>query len=227
MIELGKWLLDNACEQLVKWQSKNVKGLPIYLNFSPQQFYHSQFIDMVREALTQSHLAPELLGIEVTEKTLMTNIEASSKIIYQLDRLGVSCIVDDFCGDNLSLIYLKQLPIKTVKVARTLIDKLKYHPQDTAIIAGIIALENYFGLKVLAKGVETQRQLHILRHLQCHQIQGNLYSPPLSASDMTRYLTNFSEETHLLTPIALKNWQRYQNVSVQDTSVTLVQATAS
>lgn len=178
---LGYWVLKTACAQHMQWISRYRAPLIISVNVSSQQFQRSDFVEVVEEVLESSGLKPELLHLEITESTALWNIEHTKLILRKLQRLGVSISMDDFGIGYSSLSCVKDLSIDKLKIDRSFITNISTMERDAAIVKTIIALSRNLNMKVLAEGVETREQLELLASYECDEIQGYLFSPPVSA----------------------------------------------
>ncbi|MBV8982253.1 MAG: EAL domain-containing protein, partial [Acidimicrobiia bacterium] len=142
----------------------------------------------VSHAMRSNGLSPGSLSFEITESVLMEDVEFSIESLVGLKALGVRLAVDDFGTGYSSLAYLKRLPLDTLKIDRAFVDGLGTDPNDSAIVAAIVALAGALGLKVVAEGVETDRQMEELRRLGCDRAQGYRFAKPLSAADFEEYI---------------------------------------
>ena len=185
--ELGTWVLEQACLQLVQWDQRGFPVPRIAVNLSVQQLERVDLDKRVRKVLEQTGLDPARLELEVTESMLMRHAEQVIANLTSLRGLGVTIAVDDFGSGYSSLAYLKRLPINSLKVDRIFIDHLTIDPSDDAITRAVIALGNGLGLNVLAEGVETQAQADFLLSEGCNTAQGYLFGRPMSAADLERH----------------------------------------
>ncbi len=193
IISIGKWVLETACDQVMCWNNAPVEDsinaggednkLGIAVNVSPVQFRHSSFVADVKGALNKSGMAPSLLTLEITEGTLIDNMEDTRVKLHELQELGVRMSIDDFGTGYSSLYYLKNLPLDEIKIDRTYIKDIIDDPSDAAIVASIMAIAKNLGLKAVAEGVETAEQAEFLRLLDCNVHQGYLYAKPLPAAE--------------------------------------------
>lgn len=135
-------------------------------------------------------MASKFLELEITETTVMQNVELAKKVLQELQQMGICIAMDDFGTGYSSLSYIKQFPLNTVKIDRTFINDLAIDPYDRAIAQAVISLGKSLNLSIVAEGVETNEQLNCLQLLKCPQIQGYLFSRPLSARDATALLQN-------------------------------------
>ncbi|MFG6430618.1 putative bifunctional diguanylate cyclase/phosphodiesterase [Roseateles sp. LYH14W] len=179
IVELGAWVLEQACQQLVRWDSEGLPVPHVSVNVSVRQLERGDFVDHVRAVLQRSGLAPGRLELEITESVIMKTDNAL-EALAALDCLGVRLSVDDFGTGYSSLAYLKQMPIETLKIDRSFVSGIGEQQGDEAIIRTVIALARSLGLSTVAEGVETQAQLDFLRREGCEQVQGFLLSRPLA-----------------------------------------------
>lgn len=190
IINVGKWVLKTACSQNMAWQKLGLKPLMVTVNICLKEFQQPNFSEVVAAILDETGLDPEWLELEITEKMLRQNLTLSYKTIRDLHKLGVSLALDDFGTGHSSLGYLKQFSFQTLKLDRAFIRDLTGSAQEKAIIAAAIAMGEGFNLRVVAEGVETEKQLELLQQLECEQAQGNFISPPLPHTGASQFLTN-------------------------------------
>ena len=181
IVPLGEWVLREACRQSRAWQDRSLPKFRIAVNLSGAQFRQKTLLDFVREALSESGVAPECLEVEITESVVMHNAAEAAAILEALSVMGVHVSIDDFGTGYSSLSYLKRFPIQSLKIDRSFIRDLSVDPGDAAIVRAIIAMAHQLRLKVIAEGVETDSQLQFLRGLGGDQYQGYYCSRPLSA----------------------------------------------
>jgi EAL domain-containing protein (putative c-di-GMP-specific phosphodiesterase class I) len=136
-------------------------------------------VGIVRSAVADAGIRPQLLDLEITESLMLREIDASIELLNQLRKLGVSLSVDDFGTGYSSLSYLKRLPINVLKIDRSFVRDLHRDPDDAAICAAILAMAHNLDLEVVAEGVELEAQLDFLRRRDCDQFQGFYFSKPL------------------------------------------------
>ena len=188
IVPLGKWVLSEACRQNKRWQEQGFASLVVSVNVSGVQFTQADLVDAVREVLQETGLKASLLELEITETVLMTEIERMSKIMEEIRSLGVKISIDDFGTGFSSLIYLKKLPINTLKMAKAFIDDIQDEQDLRVIESAIITLAKGLKLEVLAEGVETQEQCNALKKIGCDYIQGYLFSRPLPPEEFLQLL---------------------------------------
>jgi len=180
--ELGEWVLREACRQAREWHRA---GLPatVAVNLSPHQFRQRELMQRILAVLDETGLPPRLLELEITESTLMEDVDAAVATLRWLHDAGIQVAVDDFGTGYSSLSYLKRFPIDTLKVDRSFVRDITEDTDDRAIVTAIIAMAHSMALKVVAEGVETAEQLELLRTLGCDVVQGFFYSPGVPAPE--------------------------------------------
>ncbi|MFZ2267763.1 MAG: EAL domain-containing protein [Azonexus sp.] len=188
IVEIGEWVLLNACRTMKHWLDAGLKPIRIAVNVSARQLRRRDFCETVAGALAESGLPPELLELEITESSVMENPEEAVQILQRLGRMGISLAIDDFGTGYSSLAYLKLFPIDHLKIDRSFVADIEVDLNDRAIAFGTIALAHSLGLNVIAEGVETEDQLELLRSNGCDEIQGYLFSKPLSSAAAFAFL---------------------------------------
>jgi diguanylate cyclase (GGDEF)-like protein len=186
IIDIGGWVLDAACAQLVSWRERDIAPPRLALNVSAQQLQHNEFAKLVRRTLEKYDLPPTLLELELTESVLAN--AAAGAVLARLAQLGVHLALDDFGTGYSSLKYLRQYPIGTVKIDRTFLEEVPQNPASATLVETIIAMAHALGKRVVAEGVETNEQLVFLRERRCDIAQGFYLARPLAAAAMTELL---------------------------------------
>jgi len=184
IVPIGNWVLNEVCRQIAAWQGQGLPPVHIGLNVSPLQLTRFDFASHVMETLTRHAISPLLLGMEVTETTVMRNIADASRQITMLARMGIEFSVDDFGTGYSSLAHLHKLPVQTLKIDRSFIERIADTNGTQAIVQAIIMLAHSLKMKVVAEGVEREDQLDCLRRLECDRIQGYLFGKPQPASEV-------------------------------------------
>lgn len=181
--QLGKWVLFEACRQMVRWDDAGLFVPKIAVNLSVKQFERGSIVTMVSQILEETGLEAHRLQLEVTESVIMNTGDALS-FIRGLSEIGVSLAIDDFGTGYSSLAYLKQMPVQTLKIDRSFIMDIGSDPNEEAIAIAIIQLGRSMQLSVVAEGVETQEQVDFLKREGCHFAQGYFYSRPVLPQDL-------------------------------------------
>ena len=187
IIELGRWVLHEACRQAAAWHQTGHRVV-MAVNLSGRQFQDPDLISQISEALETAGLAPEFLELEITEGYAMQDVEKAIQTLRHLKALGVRIAIDDFGTGYSCLSYLKQFPIDTLKLDSSFVRDLAT-PQDAQIALGVIALAHSLKLKVIAEGVETISQLTFLKENACDRLQGYLFSRPMPPANFAQFMT--------------------------------------
>jgi diguanylate cyclase (GGDEF)-like protein len=182
IVELGEWVLRQACRQMVSWRAAGLNIAKISVNISVKQLERGDIVETVRTVLAETGLEAEALELEITESVIM-NIEDALAILEKLNQLGVQLAVDDFGTGYSSLAYLKLLPIDTLKIDRSFVIGIGETPGDEAIIRTIVALARSLKLTTVAEGVDSAHQVAFLRAHGCDQIQGYFFGKPQPADE--------------------------------------------
>jgi EAL domain-containing protein (putative c-di-GMP-specific phosphodiesterase class I) len=183
IVELGAWVLNEACRQGSIWASAFPGDhLKVSVNLSPVQMLQTDIVAGVRAALTASGLNPTDLVLELTEAVMVTDTEPAAERLKALKALGVQLAIDDFGTGYSSLNYLRQLPFDILKIDKSFIDKITEGSTDFALVGGIVNLARTLGLTTVAEGVERPRQAAALGELGCDLAQGYLYARPMPAA---------------------------------------------
>jgi diguanylate cyclase (GGDEF)-like protein/PAS domain S-box-containing protein len=198
IIAIGEWVLRDACRQLREWHEQGLPGLRVAVNISAVQLQQRGFVELVRTAIEESGIAPQLLQLEITESAAMQSFEQTMKVLRELRAMGVGLAIDDFGTGQSSLIYLKHFPIETVKIDKEFLRDVTSDETAAAIVAHVINLAHTLQLKVVAEGVETEEQYTFLRHYACDLMQGYLFSRPLPAAEILPFLQTSFVRPHTL-----------------------------
>lgn len=181
IIPIGEWVLDEACRQMRQWLDQGHQGWRMAVNLSAIQFCHAGLVESVARALQQNGLPANCLTLEITETTAMHDADASLTVLQRLSDMGVDLSIDDFGTGYSSLMYLKRLPANELKIDRGFVRDLEQDSDDAAIVSAIVALGQALGLRIVAEGVETDKQQDFLTRLGCDSLQGYLLGQPVPA----------------------------------------------
>ena len=192
IIEIGAWVLREACEQAARWALVRGSGPPVRLsvNLSARQCAHPDLVGLVAGALRESGVDPATICLEITETAVMADLEATVEIFDQLRALGVTLAIDDFGTGWSSLRALQRFPVDEVKIDKSFIDGMARDPQEAAIVAAIISLSHALGLRTVAEGIESVSQVDRLRALGCDLAQGYFFWRPAPAADLGPLLSD-------------------------------------
>ena len=187
IIPIGEWVIREACHQIKSWQKKGLPYVRVAVNIATQQLIQANFVTVVKQILNEFNLDPQYLEFEITENVVITNWNII-KMINDLKEIGIKIVLDDFGTGNSSINYLKQLHIDGLKIDQSFIKNISTSRSDEVIIEAIISMARSFNFKVLAEGVETQKQMDFLKLQHCDEVQGFLFSHPLSPRAVEKYL---------------------------------------
>ncbi len=181
ILDLGEWVILSACKQMVKWEKKGFKDLKMAINLSGKQLEQKDLVEKVAGILNLTGALSENIEFEITESSLVKNIESSLSTLNQLRDMGIDISIDDFGTGYNTLVHLERYPVNIIKIDKCFTDNIVPNSSPT-IIQAIIALSKEFNFKVVAEGVETQIQRHYLEKLGCDYLQGYLIGKPVSAA---------------------------------------------
>ncbi len=178
ILPIGDWAIRAACRQMAAWERAGLPPVPAAVNLSPRQFFKTDLVQSVRQALADTGLSADRLEIEITESTLMQNADETSVKLRQLADMGVILAIDDFGTGYSSLSYLKRFPVHKLKIDQSFIRDLGMDSDDQAIVSAIVTLARGLGMKALAEGVETAGQVDALIDAGCDYCQGYYFARP-------------------------------------------------
>jgi EAL domain-containing protein (putative c-di-GMP-specific phosphodiesterase class I) len=191
ILNIGEWVLDEACRQNKAWQSAGLPPVRVAVNVSALQFAQPGFIDAVTAALQRHALDSQWLELEITESLLMKHTRETASKLEQIREKGVAVALDDFGTGYSSLAYLQQLPIDTLKIDRSFVRQIESataNSSSLAVIKAIVSLGSSLGMSVVAEGVETEHQRKSLVEAGCHGLQGYLFGRPVAAPEIAKLL---------------------------------------
>ena len=190
IIQLGEWVLREACAQMQRWQKIFPVESPLFItvNLSSKQFSQNTLISKVAMILQETGVKPQTVKLEITESVVMENIDTATDMLRQLRGLGVKLAIDDFGTGYSSLSYLHRFPIDTLKIDRSFVTRMSENNENTEIVRTIVVLAQNLGMDVVAEGVETNEQLVLLQKLGCENGQGYFFSKPVNADGAERII---------------------------------------
>lgn len=188
IVELGARLLDIICTHVADWRSVYKVAPRVAVNISATQFRHKALERMLERALGAHQLAPTQFELEVTETAVMEDVDATQRIIAGLRRNGFSAAVDDFGTGHSSLAYLQRLSVDCLKIDRSFIMRAERDEPSQHIVRSVIDLGRGLGLRTIAEGIETKRQLEFLRDAGCHGGQGDMLAAPMAPDECGSFL---------------------------------------
>jgi diguanylate cyclase (GGDEF)-like protein/PAS domain S-box-containing protein len=182
ILQLGEWVLEAACRQLVSWSSRQETAhLTMAVNVSARQFRHQAFVDQVLQVIARTGADPRRIKLELTESLLLANVETTIDTMHALKEKGIGFALDDFGTGYSSLAYLKRLPLDQLKIDQSFVRDVLTDPNDAVIARTILGLGHTLGLDVIAEGVETADQRNFLAMHGCRAFQGYLFGRPVTA----------------------------------------------
>ncbi|MEA5596642.1 EAL domain-containing response regulator [Rivularia sp. UHCC 0363] len=188
IIPIGEWLIKNVCNQTKIWQDAGYKNFYSTINISIHQLIQPDFVPKILKSLADNNLHSSSLELEITEGTIEQDVNTVINRMEELRSHGLKFAIDDFGTGRSSLIYLKQLPISTLKIDHYFIHNIDKDKQKSAITKGIIEMAHNLNLRVVAEGVETKAELNIVRLHNCDRTQGYLLSHPLPVTEFEELL---------------------------------------
>jgi diguanylate cyclase (GGDEF)-like protein len=186
IVSVGAWVLNEALRQTAAWRASGWADVRVAVNVSPLQLAREDFVQTVAEVLARHRLAGDALELEITERTIVRDLERTRSRLEDLRALGVGVSVDDFGAGHSSLAYLMRLPVDTLKVDRSFVAAMDNG--ETKVVAAIVALAHALGLGVVAEGVETGTQMTMLEQLGCERFQGYFLGRPAPAVEAQNWL---------------------------------------
>jgi len=188
IIPMGKWVIKTACRQHQTWLEAGFGPISISVNLSCHQFSDRKLLHAVREILEETGMEPKYLEFEITESVLMEDADTAMLVLGEMKKMGMKISIDDFGTGYSSMAYLKHFPIDVLKVDRSFIMDIPDDEMEATITTAIIKLAHALNLVVVAEGVENAEQLHFLSALNCNQIQGYFFSPPVPAEKAEKFI---------------------------------------
>ena len=197
IVPIGEWVLRTACEQNRRWQEQGFAPIHMAVNISARQFHDQDLSQTVIRILNESGLAPNYLDLELTESSIMQNVEFAADVLARWKNMGINISIDDFGTGFSSLASLKRLPIDALKIDQSFVRDATTDQDDAAIVMAITTLAHNLRLRVVAEGVETEEQLRFLQLLRCDEIQGFLFSKPLPADLLVSLFDSVPRDTRV------------------------------
>ncbi|MEH6579243.1 MAG: EAL domain-containing protein [Amphritea sp.] len=196
--EISQWVISTVCQQISFWQEAGYGTVNVAVNLSPLEFRNPDLGDKIIQIVADSGIPANAIELEITETTIMQNMNTAIDILQKLNDAGFGISADDFGTGYSSLSYLKQFPLSKVKIDRSFVMEFTKDPSDAAIVSAIIAMSHSLGLRVVAEGVETEEQLRFLQDLHCDEMQGYLVSRPVTTEDVNALLARSSSIRNMI-----------------------------
>lgn len=188
IIPIGQWVLENACRTVMAWQNRTGIRLRASVNVSYRQIKAADIVEVVRGALEKSGLPPDCLELEITERLLLEDLDATSVVLNHLAGMGVRLAVDDFGTGYSALSYLKDFRFDTLKIAHTFMSGVPGDTRHASLVEAIVKMAHALDLEVIGEGVESEEQKHFLRLHGCDLLQGFLFSRPVPPEHLLKLL---------------------------------------
>jgi diguanylate cyclase (GGDEF)-like protein/PAS domain S-box-containing protein len=186
IVPIGQWVLREACRQARVWIDEGRRPMAVAVNISAVEFRDPGFLKNVRTVLDDSRLDARYLELELTESSLIQDVESTARALRSLTDMGVQLAIDDFGTGYSSLSYLRQFPINVLKIDQSFVHGISADPMGTSIVGAVISMGKSLGHRVIAEGVETREQLAFLQAQRCGEGQGYYFSRPLVAEEFVR-----------------------------------------
>lgn len=194
IMQIGEWILRETCKANKYWQNEGYEHMTVAVNLSAKQFFHPNLCQMINNILADTQLNPKYLELEISEKIVMDDLDASIEISNNIKALGLQISLDHFGTGHTSIIHLKQLPINVVKIDRSFIKGIPNIPDDMSITTALVELLHNLGLEAVAEGVETAEQLQFLTSIGCDIVQGYFLCHPLSEQKIITHFGKLSDK---------------------------------
>jgi EAL domain-containing protein (putative c-di-GMP-specific phosphodiesterase class I) len=206
--QLTRWVIRRACQKLRGWQEQfpQLSYLYVNVNISGFDLCDPKFADYVRDTLHELKLPPGALTLEISENTLMQQLDLGSATLVRLHELGVGLSVDDFGTGYSSLSYLSALPVNSLKIDRSFVARLDGRAHDAEIVRAVVQLGDAMGRRVIAEGIETPAQVARLREIGCEFGQGYFFARPQSAEQTVVLLESLVAANAEGQPFATAGW---------------------
>jgi len=201
MIELGYWVIRRCFELVTEMKNKGVTHITVAINLTAGQFVDPNLVPYLTNLLTEFHLPASYFELELTEQTLVKDVEVTIEVMKELKLLGFSFAIDDFGTGYSSLAYLKKMPVDVIKIDKGFVFGMLDNHADYQIIKSTIVMVKSLGLKVVAEGVETSAQLRALTELECDLIQGYFFSKPIPEIHLFKFFEEKIEHGYWKTKI--------------------------
>lgn len=185
---LDEYVLKQACKQISQWIQEHQRKICVAINVSAFEFQSNKLVGQIQSLLFQYNIPAQCLELEITENIVISDINSAMNTIIKLQNMGINVSIDDFGTGYSSLTYLRDLPIDKIKIDRSFIQHMEENDADVTIVKTMINLCQGLGKRVLAEGVETERQLEFLKSVGCDAIQGYYVAKPLSVQQLDKYV---------------------------------------
>jgi len=176
---IGEFALRRACQDMCQ-----LKDIRLAVNISPFEFLQTGFVEMVQHILDETGFEPERLELEISERIMMSDAETTRGVLHRFRKMGVRIALDDFGTGYSSMSYLRDFPLDRIKIDRSFTGQINNSQESQNLVAKMIDLGSTLGVNVTVEGIETEAQLKLLRESACNELQGFLFSKPLTADEL-------------------------------------------
>ncbi|SDF58824.1 diguanylate cyclase (GGDEF) domain-containing protein [Fontibacillus panacisegetis] len=195
ILDIDEWVLREACRQNKAWQDQGLYNFPVAVNISARHFYQSNLIPMITRILEETGLDPCYVVLEITEGTLIKNVNYGIQIMEDITKMGIRISMDDFGTGYSSLSQLERLPISEMKLDRSFIEGLTDGSRKSSLVRAVIELGHHMELKVVAEGIESPDDLKFLTELKCDEFQGYFFSKPLPGEEFCGFIRDWDSSS--------------------------------
>ncbi len=199
IVELGEWVIKTACAQHVAWRNAGLPPIAISVNLSAVQFKNGNLAATIQKITSEHGVEPRYLELEITESTIIHNLDEVVRQLAELHSQGYKIFIDDFGTGYSSLAYLQRFPIDALKIDRSFVANMTENSDDAAITGAIVSLASSLGIDVVAEGVEDFDQLALLRRQGCREVQGYFFTPPIPADEFVAWLQSREQRADIFT----------------------------
>lgn len=190
ILHLGRYVINKVCEHIKNWISCGIKGISVSINLSAKQFNDISLPSYIYDLLKHYKLSSNILEFEVTETTILKNIEHSNKLLSYFQQNGIKLALDDFGTGFSSYKYLSEMNFDSIKIDKSFIDCININNKKSLIVKNIIDFAHIIGSEVVAEGVEDEEQVSVLKKYNCDIVQGFYYSKPMPLDELEIYIRN-------------------------------------
>ncbi|PLT33331.1 bifunctional diguanylate cyclase/phosphodiesterase [Bacillus sp. V5-8f] len=188
ILQIDEWALMEACKQNKEWHDQGLAQIPVSANLSAKHFQQDYLVSMIKKTLDESGMDPKFLKLEITESVFIKDAKHVAEVIYKLKSLDVHISIDDFGKGYSSLYQLLHLPIDEIKIDRQFIEGIDQDVKKALLVSSVLDIAHGLDLNVVAEGVETEKERDLLVQMGCDELQGYLFSPPISKIKMAEFL---------------------------------------
>ena len=193
IVPIGEFVIKSSCQQLKNWLDKGYSDLTISINLSVKQIEDPNLIDYIRSAIEETGVKPSNLEFEITESAAINDLNQTLKLLKELKDMGIKVLLDDFGTGYSSLNFLRLLPVTTIKIDKSFIDKVLEDSMERTIVQSLISLAHAIRMNVIAEGIEQISQLCFLKEISCDEAQGFYFSRPIPAEQFEKMLEDYNK----------------------------------